>query len=74
MESALREWEERYRILAEFAARIFWSGPDDVICTSALPARRYRAIPPRGSYESADMFLSIVHRKTGRNGKSIRGR
>ncbi len=62
MENALREQEERYRTLAEFATNwIFWLGPDGEMRYVSPSCETISGYPPSKFYESRDMFLSIVH-------------
>ncbi len=62
MENALREQEERYRILAEFASNwIFWLGPDGGMLYVSPSCETISGYPPSRFYESRDMFPSIVH-------------
>jgi PAS domain S-box-containing protein len=62
METALRDEEERYRILAEFAANwIFWAGPDGEMLYVSPSCETISGYPPSKFTESPDMFLSIVH-------------
>ena len=62
MEAALREQEERYRTLAEFAANwIFWLGPDGEMLYVSPSCETISGYPPSRFYESREMFPSIVH-------------
>ncbi len=62
MENALREQEERYRTLAEFATNwIFWHGPDGEMLYVSPSCETISGYPPSRFHESRDMFLSIVH-------------
>jgi PAS domain S-box-containing protein len=60
----LREKEERYRTLAEFATNwIFWMGPDGGMVYVSPSCELISGYPPSRFYESKEMFLSIVHPK-----------
>ncbi|MBE0603185.1 MAG: PAS domain S-box protein [Deltaproteobacteria bacterium] len=62
MENALREQEERYRTLAEFATNwIFWLGPNGEMLYVSPSCETISGYPPSRFYESRDMFLYIVH-------------
>ena len=67
MEAELREKEERFRTLAEFAINwIFWLGPDGEMLYVSPSCEPISGYPPSKFYESKDMFLSIVHPKDRR--------
>ena len=62
MENALREQEDRYRTLAEFATNwIFWLGPNGEMLYVSPSCETISGYPPSVFYETRDMFLSIVH-------------
>jgi two-component system cell cycle sensor histidine kinase/response regulator CckA len=61
-EEALREKEERFRTLAEFASDwVFWRGADDSLLYVAPACEQISGYAPSEFYGSPGLFSSIIH-------------